>query len=135
MTGDVLRGVSTYIWSIKVLTDSTVVTGDSRGHVQLWDGETGVLMITLHQHSAEILALAVSPDENQIFASGVDCRVTCIRRVAVQQSKYVDANGQVSDTAPSDSNWVYSTSHRPHSHDVFALAVCNLSSSSSPSSS
>ena len=43
--------------------------------------------------------------------------------------------------APSDSLWVYSTSHRPHSHDIFALAVCpgapapDPSSSSAPSSS
>ena len=126
MTGDVLRGVSTFIWSILVLSDSTVVTGDSRGHVQLWDGETGVLMITLHQHTAEVLALAVSPDETQIFASGVDCRVTCVRKVPIQQYKSDEP------PMPSDSNWVYSTSHRPHSHDVFALAVCN---SSYPSSS
>ena len=34
MLGDVLRGsVSTLIWSILVLPDSTVVTGDSRGQV------------------------------------------------------------------------------------------------------
>lgn len=126
MTGDVLRGVSTYIWSIQVLSDSTVVSGDSRGHVQLWDGETGVLMITLHQHTAEVLALAVSTDETQIFASGVDCRVTCVRKVPCQLNRLSDSNGEAfSAPAPSDSNWVYSTSHRPHSHDVFALATCN----------
>lgn len=130
MVGDMVRGVSTYIWSIKVLSDSTIVTGDSRGHVQLWDGETGVLMITLHQHTAEILALAVSPDESQIFASGVDCRVTCVRRVPLK------AVGSSPDEVsyPSDYNWVYSTSHNPHSHDVFALEVCNFPSSSSKSS-
>jgi WD40 repeat protein len=129
MIGDVLRGVSTYIWSIKVLSDSTVITGDSRGHVQLWDGETGVLMITLHQHIAEVLALEVSPDETQIFASGVDCRVTCVRRVTQptqQMNKY--GSEDVEPPSPSDSHWVYSTSHRPHSHDVFALAVCNTAS-------
>ena len=171
MIGDVLRGVSTYMLSIVVLSNSTVVTGDSRGHVQLWDGETGVLMVTLHQHTAEILALAVSPDESQIFASGVDCRVTCVRRISPQQqqqqqqqllrAKYGDGGVDPSDeqevmmtssyamTSPSDCNWVYSTSHRPHSHDVCALAVCHCStdgftsdsltssssSSSSPSSS
>jgi hypothetical protein len=35
MLGDVLRGsVSTLIWSLLVLPDSTVVTGDSRGQVR-----------------------------------------------------------------------------------------------------
>lgn len=120
MVGDVVRGVSTYIWSIKVLSDSTVVTGDSRGHVQLWDGETGVLMVTLHQHTAEILALAVSPDECQIFASGVDCRVTCVRKVSLR-----NLIGPGEMLLPSDNNWVYSTSHNPHSHDVLALEICN----------
>lgn len=43
MLGDVLRGsVSTLIWSLLVLPDSTVVTGDSRGQVRnsstLWNG-------------------------------------------------------------------------------------------------
>lgn len=126
MVGDVVRGVSTYIWSIKVLSDSTIVTGDSRGHVQLWDGETGVLMITLHQHTAEIMALAVSPDESQIFASGVDCRVTCVRKVGPKFGTSPDDL-----PLPSDNNWVYSTSHNPHSHDVFALEVCNSTPSSS----
>ena len=50
----------------QVLSDSTVVSGDNRGHVQLWDGDAGVLMATLHQHTAEVLALAVSPDETQV---------------------------------------------------------------------
>jgi WD40 repeat protein len=126
MVGDVVRGVSTYIWSIKVLSDSTIVTGDSRGHVQLWDGEVGVLMITLHQHTAEIMALAVSPDESQIFASGVDCRVTCVRKVGPKFGTSPDDL-----PLPSDNNWVYSTSHNPHSHDVFALEVCNSTPSSS----
>ena len=103
-----------------MLSDSTVVTGDSRGHVQLWDGETGVLMVTLHQHTAEILALAVSPDECQIFASGVDCRVTCVRKVSLRN---MIGPGEV--LLPSDNNWVYSTSHNPHSHDVLALEICN----------
>ena len=133
MTGDILRGVPTYIWSLAVLSDSTIVSGDSRGHVQVWDGETGVLMVTLHQHTADILALAVSPDESQIFASGVDCRVTCIRRVAnapgtstSDVSKYGPSAeaGEKPPSSPADYHWVYSTSHRPHSHDVFALAVC-----------
>ena len=36
MLGDVLRGsVSTLIWSVLVLADSTVITGDSRGQVSI----------------------------------------------------------------------------------------------------
>lgn len=91
-------------------------------------------MITLHQHTAEILALAVSPDESQIFASGVDSRVTCIQKVVAtsfsrsEEVMVVTSAGvpkAIVGPTPSDNNWVYSTSHRPHSHDVLALAICN----------
>lgn len=117
MSGDISRGISTFILSIAVMRDSTVVSGDSRGHLQIWDGETGVLMVSIRQHAAEILTLAVSPDENFIFASGVDSRIICIQRLPQGTS------GQ--SFAAADSNWVYSTSHRPHSHDVLTLAICH----------
>ena len=125
MTGDVMRGANTLIWSLMVLSDSTVITGDNRGHVQFWDGTTGVLMVSFHQHTAEILALAASPDETQVYASGVDCRVTCMRRIKHRSASFVD---QIEESEKFqqvvDNQWVYTASHRPHSHDVFALAVC-----------
>ena len=133
MTGDIFKGLSTYIWSMLVLTDSTVITGDGRGNVQIWDGNVGVLMLNIHQNTAEILALAVTPDERQIFASGVDGRVTCIKKVTQVSSSNND-KGSIDDvgntintnsaTAPTDSQWVYTSSHRPHSHDVYALTIC-----------
>ena len=132
-----------------------MVSGDSRGRVQLWDGITGVLMISLHQHTAEILALAASPDEQQVFAAGVDAKTTCIRRVAgrprgaslTDAPSFTDAMDAADPTpslqpeagpgaqeeggglggaepSPADSHWVYTASHRPHTHDVFALAMC-----------
>lgn len=148
MLGDVSgahKGATVNIWSIIVLSDSTICTGDSRGRVQLWDGISGVLMISLHQHSADILALACSPDENQIFAAGVDSRTTCIRRVGgrprgtsiTDGPSFSDAilaseptsmgmvtESSVSSLIPTDSHWVYTSSHRPHSHDVYSLSVC-----------
>lgn len=143
MTGDFTRGIATMIWSMVVLSDSTVVTGDNRGHVHIWDGSTGVLMLTIHQHAADVLSLAVSPDENQIFASGVDSRVSCIQRIAngaisdaiVPSSSSGDSDVVIPEPkqsrSPSESHWIYSTSHRPHSHDIFALAVCANDSGSS----
>ena len=139
ITGDLMRGATTLIWSIIVLSDSTVITGDNRGHVQLWDGEAGVLMISFHQHTAEVLALAASPDETQVYASGVDSRVTCIQRIKSRSrsgsSSSHSGGGEqsiritVDDDSPSAGQWVYTTSHRPHSHDVYALTVCRQSRS------
>ena len=132
MSGDLMKGAVTLIWSLLVLADSTVVSGDNRGHVQFWDGNTGTLMVSFHQHTAEILALAVSADDSQIFASGVDCRVTCMRRIRHRSSSFgpVSAEGDSDGAAFAqnvDNHWVYTASHRPHSHDVYALAVCQHS--------
>ncbi len=128
ITGDLMRGATTLIWSLIVLSDSTVVTGDNRGHVQLWDGEAGVLMISFHQHTAEVLALAASPDEKQVYASGVDSRVTCIQRIRSRSRSGSLVEGGVGaasdDNSPAGGQWVYTTSHRPHSHDVYALTLC-----------
>ena len=122
MTGDLMKGAVTLIWSLLVLADSTVVSGDNRGHVQFWDGNTGVLMVSFHQHTAEILALAASADDSQIFASGVDCRVTSMRRIRHRSSSFgpTDAQGEIEGAYPQnvDNHWVYTASHRPHSHDV-----------------
>jgi WD40 repeat protein len=96
------------------MTDSTVVSGDSRGQVQLWDGATGVLMDTFRQHSADVLALVVSPGEKDIFASGVDGKVVCLQR-----SQCAEGSG----LSAASSTWIYVHAHRAHSHDVFSLAV------------
>lgn len=99
-----------FILSLIVLSDSTVISGDSRGNLQVWDGEIGVLNISIHQHEAEILAITSSVNETQIFASGADSRVTCIQSTTRDDGL---------------SEWVYSTAHRPHSHDVYSLSVAN----------
>lgn len=124
LTGDIYRGLSTHIWSLLVLSDSTVVSGDNRGHLQFWDGVTGVLMSTLHQHTADILCIAADKDETQLFASGVDSKVTCVKRISATFRLPSELPEDVSRQDPSHSQWVYTTAHRPHTHDVHALAVC-----------
>lgn len=117
MLGDVMRGsIGVQIWTLCVMADSTVVSGDSRGQVQLWDGATGVLMDTFRQHSADVLALVVSPGGRNIFASGVDGKVVCLQR-----SQCAEGSGPIS--AATNSSWIYVHAHRAHSHDVFSLAV------------
>ncbi|CAM9226835.1 unnamed protein product [Ectocarpus fasciculatus] len=127
LTGDIYRGLSTHIWSLLVLSDSTVVSGDNRGHLQFWDGVTGVLMSTLHQHTADILCIAADKDETQLFASGVDSKVTCVKRISATFRLPSELPEDVSRQDPSHSQWVYTTAHRPHTHDVHALAVSSLS--------
>ena len=127
LTGDIHRGLSTHIWSLLVLSDSTVVSGDSRGRIQFWDGMTGVLMSSLHQHTADILCIAADRDETQIFASGIDAKVVCVKRISATFRLPSEISDDISRQSPAHSQWVYTTAHRPHTHDVHALAVCPCS--------
>lgn len=110
------RTTPTRIWVLKTLADGTVVSGDSLGHVQFWDGKTGTLLYSFEQNDqkADILALAVTPDECQVFASGIDSRVICIERPTFHESQ----NGPP--------RWIMTHAQRPHTHDVKALVVCRV---------
>ena len=71
----------TRVWCLKCLHDYTVVSGDSLGHVQLWDGSQGTLLKSFSQHTADVTALAVSADERTVFASGFDHKIVMLKRV------------------------------------------------------
>jgi U3 small nucleolar RNA-associated protein 4 len=58
------------VWALLVLRDGTVVSGDSGGNVQFWDGRFGTLLASFRQHQADVLALAASPDGEFVFAAG-----------------------------------------------------------------
>ena len=60
------------VWSVLLLSDLTVVSGDSTGRVSFYDGRHGTLVRSFASHQADVLALAASASETQVFASGVD---------------------------------------------------------------
>jgi len=43
--------------------DFTVVSGDSRGKTSFWKGRTGTLVDSYQSHKADVLAVAISPDQ------------------------------------------------------------------------
>jgi WD40 repeat protein len=136
LTGDATKGLPTAIWSLHVTKDSTVVSGDNRGQLQFWNGASGdELLCTLQQHTAPVLAICSSAEGDRVFASGVDSRVICVNRLH-RQAHHEDRHGHgaasgasagegssSSAADPSQWKWVYASAHRPHSHDVQALAV------------
>lgn len=127
---------STKVWALQALSDGTVISGDSLGHVQIWDGISGTMTQTFDQseYSGDILCLAVSEDENRIFASGVDSRVMCIQRQGLP-ADMTDGNsskGLVLESSPLR-KWINICAHRKHTHDVRALAICHKNVSSSKS--
>ena len=107
------RQTNTRIWSLKLLKDWTLVSADSLGNVQFWDGKSGALEQTFKQtnENADVLDLAISMDECKVFASGVDSKVVCFERPP-ETSLY------------NNRRWVRSHAHRPHTHDVRSLVIC-----------
>jgi U3 small nucleolar RNA-associated protein 4 len=118
------RATPTRVWALEALSDGTVVSGDSLGHVQLWDGAIGTLLQSFDQNDskADVLALAISGSECRVYASGVDSRVVCIERPeATPDNKDLPMDGR---------RWVMTHAQRPHTHDVKALTVCRLQDTS-----
>ena len=99
---------STLIWDLKVLNDaaSTIVSADSLGKIQFWNGKHGTLVQSFEVHEADVLTLAVSSDGREVYSAGVDQKIIHLQRV---KSK--------------DSRWVKSGQVRAHAHDIRALAL------------
>ena len=54
------KGRECVVWSVAFLSDHTLVSGDSAGKVQVWDGHTGTLVKTHLVTKWDVLALSVS---------------------------------------------------------------------------
>lgn len=108
ITLETLAKQKTVVWSLLVLDDLTLVSGDSHGGLSFWNAQTGTLLQKFTHLTADVLALCVDASNSSLFASGVDNQVVEFRRVAGHAG---------------DSSWAYAYSHRAHSHDVRALAL------------
>ncbi|XP_043218168.1 U3 small nucleolar RNA-associated protein 4 homolog [Amphibalanus amphitrite] len=71
----------TLVWSVALLADLTIVTGDSRGRVSFWNGPLGALHTSLGSHRADVLAVTSSADGERVFAAGVDPTVARFERI------------------------------------------------------
>jgi U3 small nucleolar RNA-associated protein 4 len=96
----------TLVWCLMVFRDLTVVSGDSLGHVQIWEGAHGTLRKSFSEHTADVVAIAASANGQAIFASGYDNKVVMLRKA--------------------DTEWVISHSCRPHTHDIKAMACAQI---------
>jgi len=121
----------TQVWALEALSDGTVISGDSLGHIQIWDGMSGTMTQTFdhNENDADVLCLAVSADENKIFASGIDSSVRCIQRQCLPPT--ADRSEKTTFEPNPVRKWISSNSHRKHSHDVKALAICHKQISTS----
>jgi U3 small nucleolar RNA-associated protein 4 len=97
----------TLVWSVCVLKDMTIVSGDSRGHTEFWNGTYGTLEESFNQHEADVLTLVTNEAEDTVYASGVDNKLVQIKRLRSDAKR----------------RWVMSGRARDHTHDVRSIAL------------
>lgn len=100
------------VWSVAFLSDNTVVSGDSAGKVQIWDGLMGTLVRTHLVTKWDVLALAVSQDESSLIAGTSEGTVV--------QFQFLSSTVDRQDR---DHEWIRTRTFKSHSHDVKALAL------------
>ncbi|KAG0702695.1 WD40 repeat-like protein [Suillus ampliporus] len=117
MGTDKMKGERTLVWTVGVLADGTIVSGDSLGTVKFWDSLTCTQSCSFPAHGADVLCLAIGPEGTSVFSSGVDQKIV--------QFSYVPTASETPSSASSSAQarWIQSGSRRVHSHDVRCLAV------------
>ena len=106
ITLDEYKPRTTLVWDLKFLSDTTIVSADSLGKIQLWNSKHGTLRQSFQLHLADVLTLAVNEEEDTIYASGVDHKL-------VRLQKLKDKKG----------GWVKTAEVRQHSHDIRSIAL------------
>ncbi|KAI1334640.1 quinon protein alcohol dehydrogenase-like superfamily [Xylariaceae sp. FL0016] len=92
------------VWSIKCLDGGDIISGDSTGHVCVWDGKTYTQAQRLQSHKQDVLSLAVSPNGSTIMSGGMDRKTVLYKKTA------------------RSGRWAKVWARRYHSHDVKTMA-------------
>ena len=108
---------STLVWDVRFIDNSSMVTADSLGKVQVWDYKYGTLESTFNHHLADVLTLTVQAGENgniNVFASGVDSKIVKMSRISTETEE---------GSEDTEWKWILSGQNRPHQHDVSSLDI------------
>lgn len=98
---------STLVWSIKMVSEKVMVSGDSTGSVKFWDAQKFTLLQSFSaQHEADVLCLAVDTSGRTVYSAGVDRKIMCYQVVNSGTGR-----------------WSAMGSSLVHGHDVRALAL------------
>jgi U3 small nucleolar RNA-associated protein 4 len=93
------------VWSVKVLPNGNIVSGDSTGELRIWDGKTYTLTQRVKSHKQDILSLATSFDGSTIFSGGMDRRNVAYKQVGKGKARWAEVGHR-----------------RYHTHDVKTMA-------------
>ncbi|KAG8390975.1 hypothetical protein BUALT_Bualt01G0139700 [Buddleja alternifolia] len=106
------------IWSLLALRCGTIVSADSSGSVQFWNGQFGTLLQAHSYHKGDVYALAAAPSHNRVFSAGSDGQVI-LYKLSSDEVGYGDGKF-VHDAIK---KWIYVGYVRAHTHDVRALTI------------
>lgn len=91
------------VWTVKCLSNGTIVSGDSVGNVTFFDGKTYSQTQRISGHEADVLDVACSQDGLSVYSCGMDRRTVTYKLLGKRWAK---------------------TSHvRQHEHDVKTMAT------------
>jgi U3 small nucleolar RNA-associated protein 4 len=93
------------VWSVKVLQNGNLVSGDSTGELRIWDGRTYSHMQRIQGHRQDVLSLATSFDGSTIFSGGMDRRTVTYKQVGKGKARWAEIGHR-----------------RFHKHDVKTMA-------------
>lgn len=105
----------TVIWSLAVLSDFTIIAGDSRGYVTIWDGKLGAQVDSFAvMKFGDVLSVAVSEDEKMFACAGIDPKIKlyALTDIKTAGDKVV-------------AKWVKFFQRSVHEHDVKTLQFIN----------
>ncbi|GKV07473.1 hypothetical protein SLEP1_g19248 [Rubroshorea leprosula] len=115
--GGLGSGPELCVWSLLSLRCGTLVSADSNGSVQFWDGNSGTLLQAHSNHKGDVNALAAAPSHNRVFSAGADGQVVLYKL----SSEAIESSDEKSSEMIK--KWVYVGYVRAHTHDVKALTV------------
>ncbi|KAH1047374.1 hypothetical protein J1N35_038158 [Gossypium stocksii] len=116
--GGLGSGPELCVWSLLSLRCGTVVSADSTGSVQFWNGDNGTLLQAHSTHKGDVNALAASPRQNRVFSAGSDGQV-----ILYKLSSEMLQSGNDKSSYEMLKKWVFVGSVRAHTHDVRALTM------------
>eukprot|EP00347_Sterkiella_histriomuscorum_P013585 403364154 len=99
-------GPESCIWQLK-LFKNYLISGDSQGHVCVWDSQYGTLSKQFTNLQGDINAIEVNDEFNSVYASGVDSRVLTIQLKEQNNTQ----------------EWVFASVFRGQSHDIKSLIL------------
>ncbi|OMO85087.1 hypothetical protein CCACVL1_10432 [Corchorus capsularis] len=112
------------IWSLLSLRCGTIVSADSTGSVQFWNGDNGTLLQSHSHHKGDVNTLAAAPSQNRVFSAGSDGQV-----ILYKLSSETPQFGNDKSSSEMMKKWVYVGYVRAHTHDIRALTMAAPTSS------